>query len=152
VPTTSKWLTCAILLIAVSCASPEQPPPGTSRITSLISEDDKIGEGDAAVAGRDVSVHYTGWIYDEARPEHKGREFDSSRDRNDPHVFRLGAGEVIKGWDEGVAGMKVGGRRTLTIPPDLAYGRGGQGELIPPDATLIFEVELIEVKEPVDAN
>jgi FKBP-type peptidyl-prolyl cis-trans isomerase len=118
----------------------------------LISEDDKIGEGDAAVAGRDVSVHYTGWIYDEARPEHKGREFDSSRDRNDPHVFRLGAGEVIKGWDEGVAGMKVGGRRTLTIPPDLAYGRGGQGELIPPDATLIFEVELIEVKEPVDAN
>jgi len=91
-------------------------------------------------------VHYTGWLYDEKRSQNRGREFDSSRDRNEPHPFKLGAGEVIKGWDEGVIGMKVGGRRRLTIPPDMAYGQEGLGELIPPNATLIFDVELVDVK------
>jgi FKBP-type peptidyl-prolyl cis-trans isomerase len=126
-------------------SSPAAAPPGKSEITALISEDTRVGDGNEATAGRDVLVHYTGWIYDENRNRKRGREFDNSRKRNEPHAFKLGAGEVIKGWDEGVAGMKVGGRRVLTIPPDLAYGSDGLGELIPPNATLIFDVELVAV-------
>ena len=91
-------------------------------------------------------VHYTGWLYDEKRSQNRGREFDSSRDRNEPLAFKLGAGEVIKGWDEGVNGMKVGGRRNADHPARDGYGGEGLGELIPPNATLIFDVELIEVK------
>ena len=93
-----------------------------------------------------MTVHYTGWLFDEAAPDHKGRKFDSSRDRNEPFDFRLGAGEVIRGWDEGVAGMKVGGQRTLTIPPDMGYGARGAGGVIPPNATLVFDVELLDVR------
>ena len=99
-----------------------------------------------ATAGRRVTVHYTGWLYDEAKPDHKGQKFDSSRDRNEPFDFRLGGGEVIRGWDEGVAGMKVGGQRTLTIPPDMGYGARGAGGVIPPNATLVFDVELLDVR------
>jgi FKBP-type peptidyl-prolyl cis-trans isomerase len=106
----------------------------------------QIGEGDLAEAGREVVVHYTGWLFDEVAPENKGRKFDSSRDRGEPFVFPLGAGHVIKGWDQGVAGMRVGGQRTLVIPPELGYGARGAGGVIPPNATLVFDVELLGVR------
>ena len=115
-------------------------------MTQLQKTDAKVGTGNEAAAGRRVTVHYTGWLYDEAKPDHKGRKFDSSRDRNEPFDFRLGGGEVIRGWDEGVAGMKVGGQRTLTIPPDMGYGARGAGGVIPPNATLVFDVELLDVR------
>ena len=99
----------------------------------------------AASAGKQVSVHYTGWLFDEAAPENKGRKFDSSRDRGQPFEFQLGVGQVIGGWDQGFAGMKVGGQRTLIIPPELGYGARGAGGVIPPNATLLFEVELLGV-------
>ncbi len=102
--------------------------------------------GDGAKAGQTVTVHYRGWLFDEARPDHHGTKFDSSRDRNEPFSFRLGGGDVIQGWDEGVVGMRVGGTRTLTIPPDLGYGRRGAAGVIPPDATLIFDVQLLGVR------
>lgn len=99
-------------------------------------EDLQIGEGAEASAGQRVSVHYTGWLT-------SGEKFDSSLDRGSPFQFQLGAGQVIKGWDQGVAGMKIGGKRKLTIPPELGYGERGAGNLIPPNATLVFEVELL---------
>jgi len=115
-------------------------------MTELIKTDIKLGEGTEATAGHNVSVHYTGWLYDEAAPDHKGRKFDSSRDRNQPFDFPLGAGHVIKGWDQGVAGMKVGGQRTLVIPAHLGYGARGAGGVIPPNAMLVFDVELLAVR------
>ncbi len=105
---------------------------------SLIIEDLSMGEGAEAVAGKHVTVHYTGWLTD-------GTKFDSSLDRNDPFDFPLGRGHVIRGWDEGVAGMKVGGKRKLTIPPEMGYGARGAGGVIPPNATLVFDVELLAV-------
>lgn len=101
--------------------------------------DQAVGAGDVAVAGKTVSVHYTGWL-------ENGKKFDSSVDRGQPFSFPLGAGRVIKGWDEGVQGMKVGGKRKLTIPSDLGYGSRGAGGVIPPNATLIFDVELLGVR------
>jgi FKBP-type peptidyl-prolyl cis-trans isomerase len=115
-------------------------------ITSLQTTDGKIGAGADATAGKEVTVHYIGWLYDPKSADHHGKKFDSSRDRGEPFSFRLGAGMVIRGWDQGVAGMKVGGTRTLVIPSDLAYGRRGAGGAIPPDATLVFDVELLSVK------
>jgi FKBP-type peptidyl-prolyl cis-trans isomerase FkpA len=106
--------------------------------SGLIIEDVTVGAGAAAAAGQKVTVHYTGWLIN-------GTKFDSSKDRNDPFVFPLGGGRVIKGWDEGVQGMKVGGKRKLTIPPALGYGARGAGGAIPPNATLVFEVELLGV-------
>lgn len=108
--------------------------------------DHKIGTGATATAGQQVSVHYTGWLFDEAAPENKGKKFDSSRDRGDAFVFPLGAGRVIAGWDQGVAGMQIGGQRTLILPPELGYGARGAGAVIPPNATLVFDVELLGVK------
>jgi FKBP-type peptidyl-prolyl cis-trans isomerase len=108
-------------------------------MSELIIEDLVAGNGDTATAGQSVSVHYTGWLTD-------GTKFDSSVDRNDPFEFRLGAGQVIPGWDQGVAGMQVGGKRKLTIPPELGYGARGAGGVIPPNATLVFEVELLGVR------
>ncbi|HUW24908.1 MAG TPA: FKBP-type peptidyl-prolyl cis-trans isomerase [Gallionella sp.] len=114
-------------------------------MTELIKTDSKLGEGDLATSGKEVLVHYTGWLYDEAAAEHKGKKFDSSRDRNEPFGFPLGAGHVIKGWDQGVEGMKVGGQCTLVIPAHLGYGARGAGGVIPPGATLVFDVELLSV-------
>jgi FKBP-type peptidyl-prolyl cis-trans isomerase FkpA len=119
---------------------------GQSNITELVKVDAVAGSGNEAVRGRQVTVHYTGWLYDQSRPDHKGKQFDSSRNSGEPFQFRLGAGQVIPGWDQGVAGMKVGGRRTLTIPPHLGYGSQGAGADIPPNATLLFEVELLDVR------
>jgi FKBP-type peptidyl-prolyl cis-trans isomerase FkpA len=108
--------------------------------SGLQYEDTTVGSGAQAQAGQQVSVHYTGWLYNSGV---KGAKFDSSKDRGDPFDFGLGAGMVIKGWDEGVQGMQVGGTRTLIIPPELGYGARGAGGAIPPNATLMFEVELL---------
>ena len=107
-------------------------------MSALIIEDLTVGEGAEAVAGEEVTVHYTGWLTN-------GSKFDSSKDRYQPFSFPLGAGHVIKGWDQGVVGMKVGGKRKLTIPPELGYGARGAGGVIPPNATLVFDVELLGV-------
>ena len=129
--------------LVISCGGDNM---GQSNIKELIKQDTKVGTGAEAASGRQVQVHYTGWLYDEGRADHKGRKFDSSRDRNDPFPFRLGAGEVIPGWDQGVAGMRVGGRRKLVIPPHLGYGnRGAGGGAIKPGETLIFVVDLVSV-------
>jgi FKBP-type peptidyl-prolyl cis-trans isomerase FkpA len=117
-----------------------------TNVTELIKQDGRAGTGAEAVAGRSVTVHYTGWLYEPSSADHKGTKFDSSRDRNEPFSFDLGAGQVIPGWDQGVAGMKVGGQRTLTIPPEMGYGATGAGGVIPPNATLLFDVELLDVK------
>ncbi len=112
--------------------------PSTTTSSGLIIEDVALGDGDGAASGQDVTVHYTGWLTD-------GKKFDSSKDRDDPFIFALGGRQVIAGWDEGVQGMKVGGVRKLTIPPELGYGARGAGGVIPPNATLVFEVELLGV-------
>jgi len=109
---------------------------------TLKIEEKSVGNGATATAGQSVTVHYTGWLSDAGK---RGRKFDSSKDRGEPFVFPLGRGHVIKGWDEGVQGMKVGGTRELTIPPEMGYGARGAGGVIPPNATLIFEVELLKV-------
>jgi FKBP-type peptidyl-prolyl cis-trans isomerase FkpA len=106
--------------------------------SGLKYQDIKVGDGPIAETGMTATVHYTGWLTD-------GTKFDSSLDRNQPFSFRLGAGQVIRGWDEGVSGMRVGGKRKLTIPPDMGYGAAGAGGVIPPNATLVFDVELKEV-------
>jgi FKBP-type peptidyl-prolyl cis-trans isomerase FkpA len=115
-------------------------------MTELKKIDTVVGDGKEAATGNDVDVHYTGWLYDENAPGHKGQKFDSSLDRGQLFSFPLGAGHVIKGWDQGVAGMKVGGRRQLTIPPELGYGSRGAGGVIKGNETLIFVVDLIDVR------
>ena len=114
----------------------------TTTASGLQYEDTTVGEGAEATKGQNVSVHDTGWLYNNGE---QGAKFDSSRDRNDPFEFALGAGMVIKGWDEGVQGMKIGGQRTLIIPAALGYGARGAGGVIPPNATLKFDVELLKV-------
>src|SRR5688572_10440267 len=114
-----------------------------SGISTLQKTDTKVGTGAEARKGMTVSVHYTGWLYAASAADHKGQKFDSSVDRKEPFEFQLGASQVITGWDEGVAGMKVGGTRLLTIPPAMGYGPRGAGGVIPPNATLLFEIELL---------
>jgi FKBP-type peptidyl-prolyl cis-trans isomerase FkpA len=115
-------------------------------VTSLIIKDTVLGNGRQAEKGLAVTVHYTGWLYDPNQKDGKGKKFDSSLDRKDPFVFNLGGGQVIRGWDDGVDGMKIHGKRTLIIPPDMGYGSHGAGGVIPPNATLIFDIELLGVK------
>lgn len=143
------FLLLALLLnagISTTACSEQATTQKETRIMELIKTDNKLGEGDLATSGKMVKVHYTGWLYDEAAPGHKGKKFDSSRDRQEPFDFPLGAGHVIKGWDQGVEGMKVGGQRTLVIPAHLGYGARGAGGVIPPNATLVFDVELLAVR------
>lgn len=128
----------AVTLSACGETSPVIMPFATTDVT--------VGTGRDAQPGNSVVVHYTGWLYDAATSDHRGTKFDSSKDRNEPFEFGLGAGMVIRGWDEGVKGMKVGGKRILTIPPDMGYGSRGAGGVIPPNATLLFEVELLDVR------
>lgn len=122
----------------VECARGE----GNSMTNGLSVVEVQVGTGTEAVKGKTVSVHYTGWLEENGK---KGKKFDSSVDRGEPFTFLLGAGQVIAGWDQGVAGMKIGGKRTLTIPPELGYGARGAGGVIPPNARLIFDVELLKV-------
>ena len=140
---------CAVLALAIAAAVP--PLGRVDAATNQVIEmpnglkytDTKTGDGAAARAGNKVSVHYTGWLYNNGT---KGAKFDSSVDRGQPFQFTLGAHQVIAGWDEGVAGMKVGGKRTLIIPPELGYGARGAGGVIPANATLMFDVELLGVQ------
>jgi len=139
---------CAVLALAIAAV------PLLGRVDAATNQviempnglkytDTKTGDGAAATSGNKVSVHYTGWLYNNGA---KGAKFDSSVDRGQPFQFTLGAHQVIAGWDEGVAGMKVGGKRTLIIPPELGYGARGAGGVIPPNATLMFDVELLGVQ------
>lgn len=152
---------CAVTLNACKAEStasktPNVPIPATSTkentamtqntITELQKIDTQVGTGREAEAGFNVTVHYTGWLFDPAAEGHKGKKFDSSLDRNQPFNFFLGGGQVIQGWDEGFAGMKIGGKRTLIIPSEMGYGARGAGGAIPPNAALIFDVELLDVK------
>ena len=114
--------------------------------TALVKNDVKVGKGAEAKEGQTVAVHYTGWLFDAKASDFHGKQFDSSRTRGTPFKFPLGAGRVIKGWDQGVQGMKVGGQRTLIIPAKLGYGERGAGGAIPPNAVLVFDVELIGVE------
>jgi FKBP-type peptidyl-prolyl cis-trans isomerase len=123
---------------SVAPATSAQPATSAAAVTKLLKEDLKVGKGTAAKTGDTVKVHYTGTLLD-------GSKFDSSRDRDEPFQFKLGTGMVIKGWDEGIVGMKPGGRRKLTIPADMAYGKNGHPPVIPPDSPLVFDVELIEI-------
>ncbi len=125
---------------AAPAATPVPPP------TELVVTDMAPGDGEGVAAGQTAVMHYTGWLYDPAAPENKGAKFDSSLDRNEPFPFLLGAGQVIPGWDQGVAGMKKGGKRRLVIPPAMAYGDRGAGGVIPPGATLVFDVELLAIE------
>ena len=149
----------AVLLVAVASAetsttapsnpstTPPAPPAAAAPEETVLVTDVVKGVGDEAFPGMVVIVHYTGWLYDPAAPDHHGRKFDSSRDRGQPLSFPLGSGRVIRGWEQGVPGMKVGGKRRLVIPPSLAYGSRGAGNgVIPPNATLIFDVELLAVE------
>jgi FKBP-type peptidyl-prolyl cis-trans isomerase FkpA len=144
----SRWrrfVPALILALAAACTEkPAEPPP--SAVNSLEIVDLKTGEGASIAAGQQAVVQYTGWLYEVSAPDKKGRQFDSSLKTGEPFRFAVGAGQVIKGWDQGVVGMKIGGRRRLTIPADLAYGENGAGGVIPPGATLVFEVELAGIE------
>ncbi len=140
----SLFTVVTLSIVAGGCGTAPSYP---EKVNELIKHDWQTGGGVEAVAGRKAVVHYTGWLYDPKAAEGKGRKFDSSHDRGQPFDFPLGGGRVIKGWDQGVAGMKVGGKRTLIIPPSLGYGARGAGGAIPPDATLLFDIELMDVKD-----
>jgi len=130
----------------VNADSQNEKTPMKKFVTELGITDHVVGKGKAAIAGTTVTVHYTGWLYDPSKPEGHGTKFDSSVDRGEPFSFPLGGGQVIRGWDDGVAGMKEGGKRTLIIPSSMGYGSRGAGDVIPPYATLVFDVELLSVK------
>jgi FKBP-type peptidyl-prolyl cis-trans isomerase FkpA len=122
------------------------PPPATQTVNTMQSIELKPGTGDALAAGKVAVVQYTGWLYESAAPDHKGKQFDSSRTGGHPFRFAVGTGDVIKGWDQGVVGMKPGGSRRLIIPADLAYGDRGAAGVIPPGATLVFDIDLVGIE------
>jgi len=149
-------LICASVVMLNACKAQTSAAPTTSTketpamtqttISELQKIDTQIGKGREAEPGFNVKVHYTGWLFDATAKENKGTKFDSSLDRGQPFEFGLGQGQVIQGWDEGFAGMKIGGKRTLIIPSEMGYGARGAGGAIPPNAALIFDVELLDVK------
>ncbi|MFO1468011.1 MAG: FKBP-type peptidyl-prolyl cis-trans isomerase [Steroidobacteraceae bacterium] len=140
-------LLCLMLASGLLAACHRAPAPTApvAGAASLIVKDLKAGTGPAITAGQTAEVHYTGWLYEASAPDNKGRQFDSSRDSGRPFSFVIGAGQVIDGWDKGVAGMQAGGQRRLVVPADLAYGSAGAGSDIPPGATLVFDVELLSI-------
>jgi FKBP-type peptidyl-prolyl cis-trans isomerase len=127
-------------------ATPKDAASADAAVSTLEIAELKAGTGAAITAGQKAVVQYTGWLYETSAPDKKGKEFDSSRSSGQPFSFLLGAGQVIKGWDQGVLGMQVGARRRLTIPPDLAYGDAGAGGVIPPGAALVFDVDLVAIQ------
>ena len=139
---------CSVGTMAADTNKPKEKTMTTlpKAVNDLMKIDQKIGDGAEAIPPVQVTVHYTGWLYDPSKPEGHGNKFDSSVDRGEPFSFYLGGGQVIRGWDEGVAGMKVGGKRTLIIPAHMGYGSRGAGGVIPPYATLVFDVELLGVR------
>ncbi len=139
-----RRLLIPLLLSLLAACTPPGPPPGGT-IAEFQKLDTEVGSGAEAVPGTNVTVHYTGWLYDENAADRHGQKFDSSLDRGEPFTFPLGGGRVIRGWGEGVAGMKVGGKRTLMIPAEYGYGARGAGGVIPPSASLVFDVELLGV-------
>jgi FKBP-type peptidyl-prolyl cis-trans isomerase len=148
-----RWLAGMMMagsVVAAACggggSTGDAPANAPANVTMLMKDDRVVGTGAEARPGMTVSVHYTGWLYDPSAANMRGKKFDSSKDRNEPFEFPLGAGQVIAGWDEGVAGMKVGGTRVLTIPSNMGYGARGAGADIPPNSALVFEVELLGVK------
>ena len=145
---------CAMSLFVAACGKeqgPKSAPPAAAAVappTVLQKTDIVKGTGEGISLGQVAVVHYTGWLFDPNAPEQKGKKFDSSRDRGEPFPFTVGAGEVIRGWDEGVQGMQPGGQRRLVIPADLGYGDRGAGDAIPPGAALVFDVELLAIQQP----
>lgn len=131
---------------ADSAAAASTVATPASPVTELAIVDLEVGSGTEVRPGDVAYVHYTGWLYDASAPDRRGRQFDSSHDSRIPLGFFVGVGKVIKGWDQGLPGMRVGGKRTLTVPPQLAYGERGMADKVPPDATLIFEIELVDVR------
>jgi peptidylprolyl isomerase len=140
---TRRDFTRASAAVAFAAASPALAQPVVTTPSGLQIIDVKVGTGAMPKTGQTCVMNYTGWLYENGK---KGKKFDSSLDRHEPFAFKIGMGNVIKGWDEGVATMKVGAKRTLIIPPALGYGERGAGDVIPPNATLIFDVELIAVR------
>lgn len=138
-----RFLAAASVVLMAACGGPKPPAAApASDVSSLEIIDLKPGAGDAIASGKQAVVQYTGWLYESSAPDKKGKQFDSSSNSGRPFRFVVGAGQVIKGWDQGVVGMKAGGARRLIVPPDLAYGDSGAGGVIPPGATLVFDVEL----------
>jgi FKBP-type peptidyl-prolyl cis-trans isomerase FkpA len=140
-----RWLLPLLALIVIAACSATPQAHANGSVDKLIVIDHKVGTGAVAKPGMQVTVHYTGWLYDDTAKDKHGEKFDSSRDNGTPFSFTLGEGKVIAGWDQGVAGMKVGGTRTLMIPAALGYGDNGAGDTIPPGASLVFDVELLSV-------
>jgi FKBP-type peptidyl-prolyl cis-trans isomerase FkpA len=141
----------AMMLLVAACGSKEQAPKPTTPVAppaELQKIDIVKGTGEGISQGQVAVVHYTGWLYDPAAAEQKGAKFDSSRDRGQPFSFTIGQGKVIRGWEEGVQGMQPGGQRRLVIPPALGYGEVGAQNVIPPNATLVFDIELLKIDEP----
>lgn len=142
-----RWLFLFPLLLVAACSGPSTPATPVADIPAMQVIDTVTGTGPVAKKGEDVTVQYTGWLYSADAPDHHGTKFDSSLDHGEPFTFQLGAGGVIAGWDQGVVGMRVGGKRTLLIPSSLGYGaRGAGGGQIPPNSALVFDVELLGVK------